>query len=193
MKDAGAVLAELARRGLLMLQDPLLPSAVAILAGEPVRGSWWGHAGANDFFRILNQVDDHPDVLAVKLVGGKVTLVHRRLWPAVLAVAQAREPWQMRGLPAAARALLGRLDAGETIDGAGAAGKELEQRLLAHAEQVHTPSGKHVLRLSGWAGWAARAGCTPAASAASGKETLAQALVAAGGATALLPWNRKAR
>jgi hypothetical protein len=34
-----------------------------------------------------------------------VTLVHRKLWPAVLAVGAAGEPWQLRGLSSAARAI----------------------------------------------------------------------------------------
>jgi hypothetical protein len=189
-KDAAAVLAQLEQVGLLLLQDPALPSAVAILAGGPVRGSWWGHPAANDFFRILNDVDDHPDVVTVKLVGGKVTLVHRRLWPALLAVTLAREPWQVDGLSAPARALLARLDAGETADGSAAAFKELELRLLAHAGSVHTPSGKHVTRLQSWASWAKRSRCAPAAE---GKQALAAALAAAGGAATLLPWNRPRR
>ena len=45
-----------------------------------------------------------------KLVYGKVTYVHRALWPRVIAVGRAREPWQMKGLAAGARKLLGAVE-----------------------------------------------------------------------------------
>jgi hypothetical protein len=184
-----AVLAELQRLGLLLLQDPVLPSAVAILAGGPVRGSWWGHPEANDMFRILNEVTGDPEVLTLKLVGGKVTLVHRRLWPAVLVVALARERWQTEGLSAAARALLERVERG-VVDTSGPPVKELEERLLVRAEQVHTTSGKHLSRLERWPAWASRVRCKPAGD---GKQLLAEALAALGGKPGLLPWNRRTK
>jgi hypothetical protein len=36
---------------------------------------------------VLNRVRSSPDVIATRLVDGKVTLVHRRLWPALVRIA----------------------------------------------------------------------------------------------------------
>jgi hypothetical protein len=60
---------------------PRLSDAVA---GEPVRGSWWAHPRAKAIFDALQRACASPDVLVCKLVGGKQTLVHRRLWPALV-------------------------------------------------------------------------------------------------------------
>jgi hypothetical protein len=60
---------------------PRLSDAVA---GESVRGSWWAHPRAKDIFDALQLACSSPEVLVCKLVGGKQTLVHRRLWPALV-------------------------------------------------------------------------------------------------------------
>lgn len=60
---------------------PRLSDAVA---GSAVRGSWWAHPRAKAIFDALQSVSGSPDVLVCKLVGGKQTLVHRRLWPALV-------------------------------------------------------------------------------------------------------------
>ena len=65
---------------------PRLSDAVA---GEPVRGSWWAHPRAKAIFDALQVACASPDVLVCKLVGGKQTLVHRRLWPALVRCAAA--------------------------------------------------------------------------------------------------------
>src|SRR4029453_12076541 len=63
------------------------PSRAEGLAGEPIRGSWWGHPKGHAIFRAAEAVSDSPDVLVCKLVEGKVTYVHRRLWPALVRLA----------------------------------------------------------------------------------------------------------
>jgi hypothetical protein len=65
----------------------LFPSLVEYIAGEPIVGSWWGHPKGHEIFRALTAVYESPDVVATKLVAGKVTLIHRRLWAAVAALA----------------------------------------------------------------------------------------------------------
>jgi hypothetical protein len=54
------------------------------VAGGPIRGSWWGHAKGHEIFRVAEAVSENPDVLVCKLIEGKVTFVHRRLWPALV-------------------------------------------------------------------------------------------------------------
>jgi hypothetical protein len=64
-----------------------VPSLAEAIAGGPIRGSWWGHPKGHEIFRAAEAVSDHPDVLVCKLVEGKVTYVHRRLWPALVKLA----------------------------------------------------------------------------------------------------------
>ena len=60
-----------------------VPSLAEAVAGEPIRGSWWGHPKGRDIFRVAEFVCSSPDVLVCKLVDAKVTYVHCRLWPAL--------------------------------------------------------------------------------------------------------------
>jgi hypothetical protein len=64
-----------------------LPSLAEHVAGESIRGSWWGHSSGHEIFAVLTRVHDSPDVIATRLVNGKITLIHRRLWPALVRVA----------------------------------------------------------------------------------------------------------
>ena len=161
--DAKVVLQALADLGLLLLSDPKRPSAIQILSGEFPRGSWWSHPRANEMYGVLQDVERHPDVLLAKLLSGKVTLVHRRLWPALLTVVTARQAWQTAGLSAVAAGWLAAFDQaqaeGAPIPSASrTVSKEIAVRLLTHAESVHTAGGKHETQLEPWPAWAARVG-----------------------------------
>ena len=63
------------------------PSLAEAVAGGPIRGSWWGHPKGQEIFRVAEAVSESPDILVCKLVSGKVTYVHRRLWPALVRLA----------------------------------------------------------------------------------------------------------
>src|SRR5262245_31297918 len=65
-----------------------VPSLVSAIVGGPIRGSWWGHPRAREIYRVTQAIGDNPDVLVCKLVDGKVTYVHRRLWPALFKLAR---------------------------------------------------------------------------------------------------------
>jgi hypothetical protein len=65
-----------------------VPSLAERVAGGPIRGSWWGHPAGHEIYRVLNEVRASPDVVAVRLIDGKVTLIHRRLWPALVRAAE---------------------------------------------------------------------------------------------------------
>jgi hypothetical protein len=77
-----------------------LPSLAEAVAGGPIRGSWWGHPKGRAIYAACEAVEASADVLRCKLVDGKVTYVHRRLWPALARLAE----------PIAARLGPGRLD-----------------------------------------------------------------------------------
>lgn len=61
-----------------------VPSLVAAIAGEPIRGSWWAHARGREIFAVTRAIRASPDVLVCRLIDGKITYVHRRLWPALV-------------------------------------------------------------------------------------------------------------
>ena len=64
-----------------------IPNVAQLVAGERITGSWWGHPAAHEIFEVINELADSPDVARMRLVKDKVTLVHRRLWPALLRLA----------------------------------------------------------------------------------------------------------
>jgi len=65
-----------------------VPSVAEAIAGEPIVGSWWSHPKAHAIFDALCAIDDDGDIKSFKLVDKKITLVHRRLWPALAKLAQ---------------------------------------------------------------------------------------------------------
>ena len=79
----GVVLASAKGKGL---------NLVEAIAGEPIKGSWWGHPAGKRIFSLLNAVADSQEVLVCRLIEGKITLVHRRLWPALVRLAEAFPP-----------------------------------------------------------------------------------------------------
>src|SRR5258706_9763816 len=58
------------------------------IVGRAVHGSWWGHPESHRIYAILQAVSESKNVLVCRLVNGKVTYVHRRLWPALARVAK---------------------------------------------------------------------------------------------------------
>src|SRR5213083_2143974 len=64
-----------------------VPSLVEAALGRRPRGSWWGHPRGKEFFWLTRAVRASRDVLVCRLVSGKVTYVHRRLWPALVRLA----------------------------------------------------------------------------------------------------------
>lgn len=155
--------------GLLLESDPRLPSVVSLVAGGPLRGSWWGHPLGTVIFHVSNRLAHRPSVLTVKLVSGKVTFVHRRFWPHLFAIGTSNEPWQTNGLPAEGQRLLGFVrkmgvvrtdnpvvEALVRPNKSSAMALELERRLLVVGLQVHTQSGSHAKSLETWKRWAKR-------------------------------------
>jgi hypothetical protein len=65
-----------------------VPSLAEAIAGGPIRGSWWGHEKGKVIFAASCVLADSPEVLLCRLIDGKVTYVHRRLWPALVKLAK---------------------------------------------------------------------------------------------------------
>ena len=183
------ILDALSNAGLLLVQDKRLLNVVTLLTGEAFSKSWWSHPKGRLIFAVVSDLSEHRDVLFCKLLNGKVTLVHRSLWPAFLAIALANEPWQTRGISSRGQQLLASLnESKEPINSSGPAVKELEVRLLAHARQVHTESGRHELMVEPWTSWSRTIRVKPLRSLSLAKEKLEQAAQAIGAPRSALPW-----
>ncbi len=114
-----AALAFVRRHGVVLegARGPV-PNLAEAVAGGPIRGSWWGHARGHEIFWLTRAVRDSGDVLVCRLVGGKITYVHRRLWPAVVRLART-----------------------------------FARKDLAALHEVHTPRGRHQLRVVPFPRW----------------------------------------
>ena len=64
-----------------------VPSIAEAVAGEPIVGSWWAHPKGKAIYRALTELDDSDDIRCFKLIDGKVTIAHRRAWPALVRLA----------------------------------------------------------------------------------------------------------
>jgi hypothetical protein len=93
------VMAALVEHGMLLqsARGPI-PNVAELVAGEPIKGSWWAHPQSHTIFAALASLDDSPEVVRLRLVNGKVTLVHRRLWPALARTADRFSPKQLAAL-----------------------------------------------------------------------------------------------
>ena len=148
-------LADLESAGLLLVSDSRLPSLATIVVGSPIPGSWWAHPASQKISEVVKNLSAHADVLTVKLIEGKDTLVHRRMWTDLVGVALSGESWQFDRLSSAARRLYERVIHDGVVEATGALTLELETRLLVRGEQFHAPSGAHRKRLEDWKRWAA--------------------------------------
>lgn len=64
-----------------------VPSLAEAVAGERIRGSWWSHPSGRDIFAATRAVRESDDVIVCRAVAGKITFIHRRLWPAIVRLA----------------------------------------------------------------------------------------------------------
>jgi hypothetical protein len=95
-RDVAKARAFVEKKG-IVLQSGRGPVAsfAAFVAGEAIRGSWWAHPAAHRIFALAEAVIDSGDVLVCRLVAGKVTYVHRRLWPALVKLASRFDRGQL--------------------------------------------------------------------------------------------------
>ena len=91
-----AALAFVKKHGVVLVsaKGPV-PRLTEAIAGEPIKGSWWAHPQGHHIFGILEAVTASDQVLVCRLVEGKITLVHRRLWPALVRLADRLTPAQL--------------------------------------------------------------------------------------------------
>ena len=207
--DFDGALAKLREFGLMLETDRAFPSLVALMAGGPVKGTWWAHPLANDIYMVGMRLMHLSEVIFLRLVLGKMTYVHRRFWPALYSVARAREPWQFADLPPTAKSMLAVVDEREIVrmdeipskrplKELGADARLLESRLLVFGDNVHTDSGAHVKRITTWQRWARDAviDTTAVPSASEGRRQLEQIVATLNtqfNADGTLPWQTPPR
>jgi hypothetical protein len=189
MELTAHVLAALEATGLLLIQDRSFPNVVKLVTGETLRASWWAHPRSHEILRCLSAIAADPAVLVTKLIQRKVTFVHRRLWPAILSVASARDPWQIEDLSREASLLLDRVEREGHLEASGPESAELELRLLVHGDQIHTESGKHKTRLETWPAWSRRSRCGPPGPTELGRTELETCVRDLGFPVDGLPWH----
>jgi hypothetical protein len=86
--DSGQALDYVREHGVVLVSaSGPVPKLTEAIAGEKIKGSWWGHPKGKQIFPVLEDVCEHADVLVCRLIDDKLTLVHRRLWPALAAAA----------------------------------------------------------------------------------------------------------
>ncbi len=195
------VIKELDRFGILLEVDSRLPNVASLVAGERITGSWWTHKRSRLICRILNRFLASGDSLTVRLVSGKVTFVHRRLWADLLGVCTSGEDWQSKGLSNEALSLLKTVEEQSEVrtdltrwrkkESIGDAARELERGLLVHSEEIHTEKGSHAKILRSWREWSSMTGFHESTEAGEAKrkfEKLVEILNEEFGARGRLPW-----
>jgi hypothetical protein len=86
--NAAAAMSFVRRHGVVLVSAKgAVPRLTEAIAGEPIKGSWWAHPKSHQIFAILQQLEESPDILVCRFLAGRVTFVHRRLWPAIVKLA----------------------------------------------------------------------------------------------------------
>lgn len=150
-----------------------LESLLEAIAGEPIRGSWWGHPKGQTIYEVFGALQRSGEVLWAKLVGGKQTAIHRSLWAPLLRVV-TDEAWRTatrKRLNELERTLLKRVEEVGSLrmdhfpapgshtsraerNAARKARLGLERRMLVQGSDIHTQPGYHVAVLTAWTHWA---------------------------------------
>lgn len=65
-----------------------VPNIAEVIAEEKIRGNWWGHPKAHTIFDVTRRIRDSGDILVCRLINGKITYVHKRLWPALVRLSE---------------------------------------------------------------------------------------------------------
>jgi hypothetical protein len=134
-------------------------SLVTEVAGGPVRGSWWGHPKGSLMFDLANVLHNSRQVVAAKLVEGKVTFIHKSLWPALLRVV-SDEGWRrssVRRFGPLERRILSAVEAKGRMEADPRSKKatdRLAQGMALLTANHHTEKGSHATILTSWSAWA---------------------------------------
>ena len=90
-EKVASLLAFVEREGMVLEsgRHPLVPNLVDHIVGERVAGSWWGHPRGHEIYSLLSGLREaEAEVAVCKLIDGKITYIHRRLWAACARLAE---------------------------------------------------------------------------------------------------------
>ncbi|TCA01027.1 hypothetical protein [Rhizobium leguminosarum] len=142
-----------------------LVSIVDLILGPGVPGNWWGHQNANLAYNAYSELANDPDIIVMKLVDYKVTLVHRTLWDCIFRVAldNGRITWRKKSLSPQGLLLLNQIEkiGSISLDFITAdlqvhrktitkERRKLEEFGLVVSREEHTSSGHHDIVLESW-------------------------------------------
>jgi hypothetical protein len=98
--SAAAALRFVEKHGIVLesARHATIASLAEAIAGEPLRGNWWSHPKGRAIFRLTRTVRESPDVLVCRLVDGKISFAHARLWPALVRLAERFGPARLARL-----------------------------------------------------------------------------------------------
>jgi hypothetical protein len=201
------MLAVLRAKGLLLLADNALPSVAGLVAGEPIKGSWWAHPLSHEIYAVSQELQDDPGTAMLKLINAKTTFVHRDLWQDLYTVGTARDPLQMKDVSPVAKALLAKIDERGSARADEVAGRKslkdvrpdlavLEAQLLVFTGEEHTETGAHLKRYGTWSNWAKDVSFRPkrggsVAAARARFDAIGADFAEDSGATVAFPWTKK--
>ena len=57
------------------------PNFAERVAGEKITGSWWAHPKGHAIYDLTQKIHESKAVLICTLAKGRITYIHRRLWP----------------------------------------------------------------------------------------------------------------
>ena len=139
--NVDAAMAFVRRHGIVLVsaKGPA-PRLTEAIAGEPIKGSWWGHAKSHQIFAILQQLGDSPDILVCRFISGRATLVHRRLWPAIVKLAGHFHPDQL------AQVRQEHTASGKHVNHLTAYPKWVPAEILGEAERLTTQEAEALLK-----------------------------------------------
>ncbi len=143
---ADELLPRIEARGLVTEQE-----VVGWILGESPKGSWWSHPRAKLAYQALLRLNEETGLISLKLVEGKQTLVHRRLWPALVRLQREEGFWP--ALSPAAQALWATVRRRGETPAKGSPRLELERALRVLARHVHTERGHHQVELVPFEDW----------------------------------------
>jgi hypothetical protein len=79
-----SALAFVARHGIVLeTARGSVPTLAHLVIGPDHTGSWWSHPKATILFRLTVSLRASQQLLVCRLVAGRITYVHRRLWTAL--------------------------------------------------------------------------------------------------------------
>jgi len=68
------------------------PALAEHIAGERISGSWWAHHKGHEIYELTTKIRSSKAILVCTLASGKITYIHRRLWPSFVRLSKRFPP-----------------------------------------------------------------------------------------------------